>query len=96
MRYLRVNVLGAPAAVSLCAVDIVAAGIPSLTITNETVSPLRLLPTVAGSELRLQWFGSGTLLQSPNLKDWTVVPGATSPYTTTTSSGAQQFYRVRQ
>ena len=67
--------------------------IPSLAITNETVSPLVLKSTVAGGTLQLQWLGSGLLQQSPDLLNWndtTNLPGIINIGST------NQFYRVRQ
>lgn len=77
------------------AAQLVASKIPVISITGETVSPLRLKGSLSSGQLSLQWFGSGTLQESTNLSTWTDLPGATSPYSTAPTV-ARKFYRLRQ
>jgi hypothetical protein len=55
--------------------------------------------TSAGGQVTLTWTNGTALLSSTNLllpmASWTVVPGATSPYTVP-ATNAQQFFRVQQ
>jgi hypothetical protein len=72
-----------------------ASQIPSLTITNEVVSPLLLNSTFDRNNLNLEWFGTGLLQESTNLTIWTDLPNALSPYIAPIAS-PNRFYRVKQ
>jgi hypothetical protein len=44
----------------------------------------------------LRWFGTGVLQISTDLKTWTDLTNAVSPYVVPTGSAARDFYRIRQ
>jgi hypothetical protein len=72
-----------------------ASQIPSMVITNETVSPLVLTSTLTSEGLQLQWLGTGVLQASPDLKSWADLPNVVGPYFAPIGIG-NQFYRIRQ
>jgi len=72
-----------------------AAEIPSITVTYETVFPLVLDGTFTRTNLTLQWFGTGDLQRSSNLKTWTDLTNEVSPYVAPTGL-SNQFYRIKQ
>jgi hypothetical protein len=72
-----------------------ASEIPSLTVTYETVFPLVLDGTFTRTNLTLQWFGTGNLQGSSNLKTWTDLTNEVSPYVAPTGL-SNQFYRIKQ
>jgi len=76
-------------------VNLFASQIPAITITNEVVSPLTVTIAVSGTNLTLGWLGTGTLQQSSDLKAWSDVTNATSPFTTPVPL-TRDFYRIRQ
>ena len=60
--------------------------------------PPQFYPTVSsGGQVTLSWTGTGTLLESTDLVNWTPVAGnPPSPYTFTPAPGvAQKFYRLQ-
>ena len=70
--------------------------LPSISITNEVVSPLTMSASLSsGTGLSLRWSGIGTLEQSSDLASWTNMPGITSPYTVPITA-QKGFYRVSQ
>jgi hypothetical protein len=77
------------------AFQLTASGVPSLTITEVTVSPLVLNMSQTQQTLTLQWFGSGVLQTSFDLQNWTVVNGATSPCAVTMGA-CNQYFRISQ
>ena len=77
------------------ALQITASGVSSISMTAVTVSPVLVGLTKSNQNLTLQWFGTGVLQQSSNLKNWSAVSGATSPYVVP-MSGTNQFYRIIQ
>jgi len=81
------------------AFQITASMVPSLSMTAVVVSPLVASVSETGQSVTLQWFGTGVLQQSSDLKNWSDVSGATSPYTVPVSvpvSGTNQFFRILQ
>jgi len=76
------------------ALQVVGYEIPAVNFTDTEVSPFLTVIGQNGSNLLLQWLGSGVLQQSTNLNTWTNITNATSPYTLPASSGRQNFYRV--
>jgi hypothetical protein len=53
-------------------------------------------PLLVNGKLRLSWTGTGTLLQSTDLQNWSPVPGnPASPYEVT-PEGTLKFYRLQQ
>lgn len=75
-----------------------ASGIPSAPAGGGTVPPpLFNKPVFSGGQLTITWSGTGTLLESTNLTNFTPVPGnPTSPYVVPVSSAARKFYRLQQ
>jgi hypothetical protein len=52
---------------------------------------------ISGGQIQITWTESGVVLQqSGNLKDWSDVPNAASPYRPTTTGTAANFYRLRK
>jgi hypothetical protein len=72
-----------------------ASQIPSIVVTNEFVLPLTLNSTVTDTNLQLQWFGTGVLQNSQDLKSWTDLINAASPCVVP-NGPSNQFYRIRQ
>lgn len=71
------------------------AGSGSLTVLGDTPPDVTIQVKVTASGLELSW-SEGTLLESVNLKDWTPVAGATSPFPVTPSPTVpQKFYKVQ-
>jgi len=61
------------------------------------VQPLRstIQPTLAPGALTLQWAGGGILQHSTDLRTWTDVPNAASPFHLD-AMGPGEFYRIRE
>jgi hypothetical protein len=54
-------------------------------------------PTFGAGQVTISWTGTGTLQESTNLANWTLVPGnPTSPYVVPISLAPKKFYRVQQ
>jgi hypothetical protein len=77
------------------ALQITASQVPSLSLTTVTVSPVLVNLSKSNQNVTLLWYGTGVLQQSSDLKNWSVVNGATSPYTVP-MTGTKQFYRISQ
>jgi len=75
-----------------------ASGIPGAPAGGGTVPPPKFNnPVLSGGQVTITWTGTGTLLESTNLVNWTLVPGnPTSPYVASASSAARKFYRLQQ
>jgi hypothetical protein len=86
----NMSLIGAPTGL-----EIVASGVPALTMTGATVSPLPLNSSISGGNLTFQWIGSGVLQSSSDLQHWSPVSGATSPYMVQ-MNGTVRFYRLAQ
>jgi hypothetical protein len=73
-------------------------GIPSATAGSALVPPPKFnKPTFSAGQITLTWTGGGTLLESTNLVNWTLVPGnPSSPYTVPVSLAGKKFFRVQQ
>jgi hypothetical protein len=55
-----------------------------------------LAVSLTGSTVRITWSQAGvTLQESADLKTWTNLPNATSPYLPTTSGNKAKFYRLK-
>ena len=76
------------------ALQVVGYEMPAVNFTDTEVSPFLTVIGQNGSNLLLQWLGSGALQQSTDLNTWTNITNATSPYTLPTGSARQNFYRV--
>jgi hypothetical protein len=75
--------------------QITASQVPSLTLTSIAVSPIQIHVTQSGGTLVLQWYGSSVLQQSTDLKSWTDVTNAPSPYGVVPAKGGpSKFYRL--
>jgi len=54
-------------------------------------------PVLSNGQVTLSWTGTGTLLESTDLKTWTTVPGnPPSPYIANTAAAPLKFYRISQ
>ena len=73
-------------------------GIPSAPAGSVTVPPPKFnKPVLSGGQITITWSGTGTLLESTDLINWTPVPGnPTSPYTVSAGLAVRKFYRVQQ
>ena len=78
------------------AFQLTASQVPSLSMTAVTVSPLRISLSQTPQNVKLRWFGTGVLQISTDLKTWTDLTNAVSPYVVPTGSAARDFYRIRQ
>jgi hypothetical protein len=77
------------------AMQITASQVPALSMTAATVSPVLVSLSLANQNATLQWFGTGVLQQTSDLRNWSDVSGATTPYTIP-MSGTNQFFRITQ
>ena len=75
--------------------ELTASGVPGLTLTSITVSPLTVSVSRNQQNLTLQWYGPGTLQSSSDLKSWSSVTGAASPYTVAIGA-TNQYFRISQ
>jgi hypothetical protein len=77
--------------------QVTASQVPVMTMSGVSVGPLVLSTSHTGSNMTLQWVGTGVLQTIPSLSgtNWTTISGATSPYTIETGA-TSQFYRVSQ
>jgi hypothetical protein len=67
---------------------------PPATVTPPVVPWFSGQPVLQGSQFVLTWYG-GSLLQATNITGpWTLVAGATSPYTNIISAAPQLFFRL--
>jgi len=56
-----------------------------------------ILAIDGAGQVTISWTGTGTLQESTNLANWTLVPGnPTSPYVVPISLAPKKFYRVQQ
>ena len=85
-----------PGSSTLTALQLTASQVPSLSITAVTVSPLLVSLSQTPQHVTLQWFGTGVLQTSTDLKTWTDLSTAVSPYVIPTVSANRGFYRIRQ
>jgi hypothetical protein len=86
------NVSGTPTAL-----QITASQVPVLTMTAVEVSPLLVSVGTTQQGITLQWVGTGVLQYSTDLKTWTDITNATSPYIASPSASApRDFYRIKQ
>ncbi|MDB6066345.1 MAG: hypothetical protein JWR26_2553 [Pedosphaera sp.] len=94
---LRVLQEAGPAPDYLSDFSITAAGLTSLTLTQENVVLQRpnLTALLSGGNIQIQWGGIGVLQQSSNLVNWIDISGAANPYITPATS-PRKFYRSRQ
>ena len=65
-------------------------------VAPERVTEFSLSVSLSGTNVRIEWTQAGVVLQeSSDLKTWTDLPNATSPYTAATSAAATKFYRLK-
>ena len=72
-----------------------------ITTSLGTVTPASKFTSItrdATGQIVIQWSGSGTLQSTESLSapNWTVVQGATSPYTVISGVAGNRFYRLQQ
>jgi hypothetical protein len=79
-----------PTSISLLAYEV-----PAIDVTNEFGAPITLTAAAAGNSLNLQWYGTGSLQESPDLSTWIDLPGSMSPDLVPMTS-PKQFFRVKQ
>jgi hypothetical protein len=80
----------------IAAFQLTASQVPSLSITAVTVSPLLASLSQTHQNVTLQWFGTGVLQTSTDVKTWTDLTNAVSPYVLPTGSATRGFYRIKQ
>jgi hypothetical protein len=77
------------------AMNITASEVPALTFIGEGVSPLLLSLSMNQQMPTLQWYGTAALQESADLKSWSDITNATSPYGVVSQADQPaKFYRL--
>ncbi|HOB99530.1 MAG TPA: sugar-binding protein [Verrucomicrobiota bacterium] len=64
---------------------------------DKATGPITLAVTMSGANVEITWTDAAAALEeSTNLKTWTAVAGATSPYRPVLSAAPAKFYRLRK